>query len=417
MRDGRTTSVGGSRRWLVWYRCYRLQATGYQLAGYQPRRSLEYPSITVKLRDNARFRTDLHSRRPGARPLDRRDHHADLSDLDLRAGRAGPPQGLRVRAHAEPDARGARGQHRGDRTRQGRLRVRVGHGRRGRGHDAAPVRRSRGRHGQYIRRHVSIVRARAPQVSARFHLRGLVPPGSDREGDHAVHEDAVPGVADQPDTAADRSPGSVRAGACARGLRGRGQHLREPVYPAADRLRRGSGGPQHDEVPQRPQRQRRRRRRRGEGRAHRVAAVHSERRGRDSRADGRLARAAWDQDAADQNGASQRQCAGAGRVPCLTRESEAGSLSRAAVASTTRARETSDVRLRRTDLARARLARPGARAARRRPPDGAGRESRRRGNPDQPSGNHDPRVSAGRAASRDRCDGRSGPDLRRHRGR
>ena len=38
-------------------------------------------------------------------PVDRRHHHADLSDVDLRAGRARPAQGLRVRAHAEPDAR------------------------------------------------------------------------------------------------------------------------------------------------------------------------------------------------------------------------------------------------------------------------------------------------------------------------
>ena len=42
-------------------------------------------------------------------------------------------------------------------------------------------------------------------------------------------------------------------------------------------------------------------------RPHRVAAVRAERRGRDPRADGRVARAARHQDAADPDGAAQRQ--------------------------------------------------------------------------------------------------------------
>ena len=50
----------------------------------------------------------LHPRRADAGSGHRRDHHADLPDVDLRAGRARPAQGLRVRADAEPDARGAR---------------------------------------------------------------------------------------------------------------------------------------------------------------------------------------------------------------------------------------------------------------------------------------------------------------------
>ena len=72
-------------------------------------RSNDNTSTIVKLRDNARFATVCIHAGPGARSVDRRDHHADLPDLDLRAGRARPAQGLRVRAHAEPDARGARG--------------------------------------------------------------------------------------------------------------------------------------------------------------------------------------------------------------------------------------------------------------------------------------------------------------------
>ena len=56
-------------------------------------------------------------------------------------------------------------------------------------------------------------------------------------------------------------------------------------------------------------------RRRRARRPHRVAAVRAERRGRDPRADGRLARAARHQDAAAPHGAAQRQYAGAGGVP------------------------------------------------------------------------------------------------------
>ena len=63
----------------------------------------------VKLGRERSVQHDLSARRPGTRSVDRRDHHADLSDLHLRPGRARPAQGLRVRPHAEPDARRARG--------------------------------------------------------------------------------------------------------------------------------------------------------------------------------------------------------------------------------------------------------------------------------------------------------------------
>ena len=55
----------------------------------------------MKLPKDARFATRLHSRRTGTRSDDRRDHHAHLSDVDLRAGGARPAQGVRIRAHAE----------------------------------------------------------------------------------------------------------------------------------------------------------------------------------------------------------------------------------------------------------------------------------------------------------------------------
>src|SRR5258705_466928 len=57
------------------------------------------------------------ARGSGARPIHRRHHHADLSDVHVRPGRAGQAQGLRVRADAEPDARGARAERRGHRRR------------------------------------------------------------------------------------------------------------------------------------------------------------------------------------------------------------------------------------------------------------------------------------------------------------
>ena len=44
---------------------------------------------------------------PGARPGNRRDHHADLPDLHLRAGGGRRAQGLRLRACREPHAHGA----------------------------------------------------------------------------------------------------------------------------------------------------------------------------------------------------------------------------------------------------------------------------------------------------------------------
>ncbi len=100
----------------------------------------------------------LSARRTGTRSLDRRDHHADLPDLDLRPGGARPAQGLRVRADPESDAHGARAQHRGHRGRQGRVRVRLGHGGDRRHRHAAQGRRSRRRLGQHLRRNVPAVR-------------------------------------------------------------------------------------------------------------------------------------------------------------------------------------------------------------------------------------------------------------------
>ena len=56
------------------------------------------------------FSTDCIHAGQRARSHDRGRLRPDLPDLDLRPGGARQEQGLRVRAHAEPDARGARGE-------------------------------------------------------------------------------------------------------------------------------------------------------------------------------------------------------------------------------------------------------------------------------------------------------------------
>ena len=160
----------------------------------------------VKLTPHARFSTHLPARRAGTRSVDRRDHHADLPDVDLRAGRARQAQGLRVRAHAESDAPGARAQPRGHRRRQGGLRVRVGDG----GHR----RRSRtmlkaGDHvvvsdntyGGTFRLFDKVL----TRYQLSFTLRGHVGSRRRRAGVHAGDAHAVRRDADQPGHAAHRS--------------------------------------------------------------------------------------------------------------------------------------------------------------------------------------------------------------------
>ena len=200
-----------------------------------------YHGERMRTCETQRHRTlqhDLHSRRPGTRSRDRRHHHADLSDLDLRAGGPRPAQGLRVRPHAESDAHGARAQRRRHRSGHRGVRVCLGHGGHRRPPDAARVRRSRRGQRQHLRRHVPPVRARAPQVRPRLHLRRHVAARADRAGDHSRTRSTC--SSRRRPTRCCTSPTSVRQRdrAPQERPRRRRQHLRQPVHPAAADARR-----------------------------------------------------------------------------------------------------------------------------------------------------------------------------------
>ena len=92
----------------------------------------------MKLDDARTFRHDLHPRRPGARPVDRRHHHADLSDR--------PPTSRTRSASTRASSTRARRTRRGRRSKRnlaaieggrGGVRVRLRHGRHRRHHRAA----------------------------------------------------------------------------------------------------------------------------------------------------------------------------------------------------------------------------------------------------------------------------------------
>ena len=71
------------------------------------------------------LRDARHPRGPGARSGDRRDHHADLPDVDVRPGGGRRPQGLRLRARRQPDPHGAADRARLARERRARRRLLV----------------------------------------------------------------------------------------------------------------------------------------------------------------------------------------------------------------------------------------------------------------------------------------------------
>jgi hypothetical protein len=107
---------------------------------------------------------------------------------------------------------------------------------------------------------------------------------------------------------------------------------------------------------------------------------------------------------------------GAGGVPERASQGAPRPLSGPAIASPARAGETTDARLRRHAGVRIGIARGGARAAQRRPPARARRESRRRRDLDFASSDDDPRVGPRRPAGSHRHHRRPRPHLGRHRG-
>ena len=237
----------------------------------------------VKLDPSARLQPPLPSTPARSRSGDRRGHDADLPDLDLRPGRARPAQGLRVRAHAEPDARRARGQPGRARGRQARPSPSRPAWRRPRVAVAAqsaitwsPATTSTAARTAcssrccrsygldvHLRRHVATSTRSSAAIRPATRLLFVETPTNPM---HAAH----------------RPRGGGRRSRTARRAGRRRQHVREPVPAAAARARRRPRRPLHHQVPQRPQRHRRRRRRRTRD-ERRVAAVPPERRRRDPR--------------------------------------------------------------------------------------------------------------------------------------
>ena len=170
------------------------------------------------------------------------------------------------------------------------------------------VRRPSRRQRQHLRRHVPAVRAGPPQVRPRLHLRRYLAARPDRAGDHRRRPNTCSSKR-RPTRCCGSPTWPRRADIAHRAQRPRHrrQHVRQPLHPAAARARLRHRRPQHDEVPQRPQRQRRRRRRAEARGRRRVDEVRAERGGRHPRADGLVAGAARHQDAADPHGAHQRQ--------------------------------------------------------------------------------------------------------------
>ena len=140
----------------------------------------------------------LCPRRTNARSLDRRHYHSNLPDIDLRAGRAGRPQGIRVRPHAEPDAFGPRSEPRCNRGREGGFLLCIGHGGDERRHDAAQVGRPRRGDRRHVRRYISTLRTGASKIPARFHLREHLASERTGAGDQAGDPSDLSRDADQP---------------------------------------------------------------------------------------------------------------------------------------------------------------------------------------------------------------------------
>ena len=328
------------------------------------RRITCYRSLLVKLPTRRAVQHHLSARRPGARPVDRRDHHPDLPDLHLRPGRARQAQGLRVRAHAEPDARRARAQPRGDRRRQGR-----------RSRSPRAWRRSTPiatllKAGDHVVVSDNIYGGTFrlfDKVLTRYQLSFSYVDTVDLDAvEQAItpgDPDAVRRDADQPAHAAHRSaarPPSSRTGTTSvwssttrsRAPTSSGRSSSAPTSSSHSTTKYLNG--HSDSVGGVVIA--------GARRRHRVAEVRPERRRRDPRPVRLVAGAARHQDAAAAHGAAQRQRPGARASSWRrTRRSQQVYYPGLAVASAARAGAAADARLRRDARVRARVARGRAR--------------------------------------------------------
>ena len=292
-----------------------------------------------------------------------------------------------------------------------------GHGGDRRHRQLLKARRPRGRHRQHVRRNVPAVR-QGPHASTscRSATSTRRTWTQIERRDPAGDADALRRDADESRHAAHRHRRGGRARARAKGAARRGQHVRQPLRPAAARARRGP---------------RRSTARRSTSTATATASAASSWpretrtssgcgsfRTRPARSWARstLARAARDQDAGRADGAAQRQRAGARRVP---------------VDPPGRCRSVLYPGLPdhpQHELAKRQMRgfggmltfdvgtlRGGARRLQPRPADGARRKPGRRGDAHQPSGLDDARVGATRAARGDRAHRQPGADLSRDR--
>ena len=94
--DGRSSSAAWWRSWST--------ATSSSASSRASISQLAAPELDEQMK----FDTKVDPRRAGARSAHRRGDDADLRHLDLRAVEPGRAQGLRLRPHAQPDARCAR---------------------------------------------------------------------------------------------------------------------------------------------------------------------------------------------------------------------------------------------------------------------------------------------------------------------
>ncbi|CAA9541960.1 MAG: O-acetylhomoserine sulfhydrylase / O-succinylhomoserine sulfhydrylase, partial [uncultured Thermomicrobiales bacterium] len=227
-----------------------------------------------------RLRHPRRSCRGGARPVDRRPRRAGLPEQHLRlpllppdpGGDGRSPAPLLLRPRRQPDGADAGAEAGRPRRGRGRRRHRLGDGRHLRRPAPPPGRRRPpGCFPGPLLRRPRVRLRRSAGLRRRFDPGRHRRPGGGAGRDHPRHPRPVRRNVRQP---RDAGRGSGRPGRPGRGARhpaGGRQHVSVARPAAADRARRGVGGPQHHQVPLRPRPRPRRRRLRlaRAGRGHR----------------------------------------------------------------------------------------------------------------------------------------------------